>query len=108
MNGNEYLGSLWKRRDALLRKYGWPEDDENGDPWVPEERLDAVPEDYAAWEREFGAKADAMEAAAFRAVCVKYGVPEVADLRETRPEEFGRRLGVGQRQAAKEAREGDK
>ena len=90
-----YLGPLWERRDAIWKKHGWPEEDDDGDPWSPEGHLDRVPDDYAAWSGGFERTADQMGKAAFRAVCEKHGVPEIADLEENDPAEWERRWRIG-------------
>ena len=81
--------------EAIRKRHGWPEDDEDGSPWTPEDHLDGLPGDYTAWVEEFGIVADRMEVAAFRAVYVRHGVPEIADLREQAPDEFERRCRGG-------------
>lgn len=91
----EYLGPLWERLDAIHKKHGWPKHDENGDLWNPEDHLEQVPEDYAAWAAEFERVADEMEKAAFRATCEHHGVPEIADMKENAPEEYERRCRIG-------------
>ncbi|MBE3097980.1 MAG: hypothetical protein IMZ44_12750, partial [Planctomycetes bacterium] len=53
VNGKEYLGPLWDRKDAIYRNHGWPKDDEDGDLWIPEEHVNPLPEDYMAWSEEF-------------------------------------------------------
>jgi len=91
----DYLGALWDRLEAIRRRHGWPEEDENGDPWSPEGHLGKLPKDYAAWAAEFDAKAEVMERAAFRAVCERHGVPEIADLAEHDRPEYERRMKIG-------------
>ncbi|KKL63523.1 hypothetical protein LCGC14_2174280, partial [marine sediment metagenome] len=71
LHQKEHLGPLWERLEAIRKRHGWPKNDENGDPWSPEDHLDQVPEDYAAWAEEFERVADEMETAAFQAVCEK-------------------------------------
>ena len=95
LNQKDYLGPLWDRLEAIRRRHGWPEEDENGEAWSPEEHLDKLPKDYAAWSAEFEAKAEAMEKAAFRAVCERHGVPEIADLAEHDRPEYERRMKIG-------------
>jgi len=91
----DYLAPLWDRLEAIRRRHGWPEEDGNGDPWSPENHMERVPDDYAAWAAEFESKAEAMEIAAFRAVCERHGVPEIADLAEHDRPEYERRMKVG-------------
>ena len=91
----DYLGPLWDRRPAIRQKYGWPEEDESGEPWSPADHPEQLPRDYVAWSAEFDAVADDMEKAALRAVCEQYGVPEIVELEEQDPGEYGRRCEVG-------------
>lgn len=44
----EYLGPLWRRLEAIRARHGWPDKDNGGDEWDPEEHLDQLPEDYVA------------------------------------------------------------
>jgi hypothetical protein len=94
-----YLGPLWKRLDAIQKKYGWPEEDDEGEVWEPDEHVNPLPDDYIAWTEEFNQQADAMEKAAFRAVCRKYGVEEIAHLKENDLAEYDRRCRIGQEHA---------
>ena len=101
LHQNGYLGPLWDRLEAIHKRHRWPKEDENGDPWNPEDHLAQVPDDYAAWLEEFERVADGMENAALRAVCRMYGVPEIADLKENDPAEFERRFDIGHEYASK-------
>ena len=91
----DYLGPLWERLEEIHRKHGWPAEGEDGGPWIPEDHLDSLPEDYLAWQEEFSQMIKPMENTAFRAVCMKYGVAEIADLREADPVEYQRRCKLG-------------
>jgi len=95
LHDKRHLGPLWRRLEAIRKKHRWPKEDENGDPWRPEEHPDQVPDDYVAWMTEFERVADKMERAALRAVCEKHGVPEIAELKETAVAEFERRCKIG-------------
>ena len=95
LHRKEYLGPLWDRLDAIHERHGWPKEDDEGDPWCPEHHLDEIPEDYGGWVAEFDRVHEEMEGTSFRAVCQKYGVPEIADLKESDPEEYERRWKIG-------------
>lgn len=95
INGKEYLGPFWDRLNEIRSKYGWPKDDEDGDTWEPENHVDPLPEEYVAWNEELNRVAEGMDKAAFRAVCRKYGVEDIADLTENDPAEYERRSKIG-------------
>lgn len=95
----DYLGPLWERLKEIQKKHGWPDEEEDGDPWSPEDHLDRLPDDYLAWQAEFSQAAKPMEDAAFRAVCTKYGVEEIAHLKENDLAEYDRRCRIGQEHA---------
>jgi hypothetical protein len=95
LDQQDYLGKLWNRRDAIFKEHRWPGKDDNGDPWTPKDHLDELPTDYVAWSEEFSAAIEHMNRLAFRKVCEKSGVPEIAELKETDPVEFRRRCKIG-------------
>jgi len=97
LHQKDYLGPLWHRLEAIRRRHRWPENDEDGDLWCPEEHIDPLPADYVAWREELEQALPAMERASLRAVCQKYGVPEIADMKETDPTEFKHRCDRGRR-----------
>ena len=95
VNQKEYLGPLWDRREAIWANHGWPAEDEDGNRWHPADHLDQTPEDYNTWAEELDRVADEMDRAAFHAVCEKYGVVDIVELKETDPAEFERRCMIG-------------
>jgi hypothetical protein len=46
----KYDKELCERHAAIYEKHGWPHEDEEGDPWSPEDHLseDEIPDDYKA------------------------------------------------------------
>ena len=95
LHGKDYLGPLWDRLEAIRWRHGWPQDDEDGGPWCPEEHVDPLPANYVAWAEEFERAQPGMERASLRAVCERYGVPEIAEFKEADPAGFERRCQRG-------------
>jgi len=91
------LDRLMAREADLREKYGWPPLDANGEGWDPEDHVSPLPEDYAALLEEYGRMgANAAEIARdFRTVCRRHGVEDIADLSESNPAEYNRRIAVG-------------
>lgn len=85
------------QRKAIWSKYGWPEDDEDGDTWDPRRNLPEgdVPEDFTAYDDEAAAKLEAAEKTARRRVFGRFGVGDILDLLDDDPDEFDRRMKAG-------------
>jgi hypothetical protein len=96
---DKVMESVRPRRDALWVKYGWPELDDNGDPYDPFVALgeDNVPDDVAAFFAEIdapiGEAMDRDELAAF----IRYGFDDIPKWRDREPEEFRRRIEAGRK-----------
>jgi hypothetical protein len=86
------------RYEALREKYGWPEEDEEGEMWSPEDNIpaDELPADYVAFSEWAEGRFEPEETANLRRVFVRSGVEDILDLRERNPEEFHRRMKAGE------------
>lgn len=86
------------KMEAMREKYGWPEEDEEGESWYPEDHLpaDELPADYVALNDGAEGRFEAEWEANSRRVFVRYGIEDILDLRERDPEEFARRMKAGE------------